>query len=102
MQGNIYKFEVAVPWDMVSGETIPLYDNNLKESLAGGFTLSEGNTIAGFVAGVEHPSALRISTGDSFYITPVFDVNGQVISGFVSDIPAGKYDSVLVDKATEG
>lgn len=100
LMSRIYRFEAEVEGDVLSRETFPIYDDSLK-NLLGGFSLKRGDVIIGFVAGVDHPTALAISTGASFYFTPMEDCNGMISHGVISDIPNGQ-GGILIHKAYEG
>ena len=97
---KVYRFEVEVEGDVLSRETFPIYDDSLK-TLLGGFSLKSGDVIVGFVAGVDHPAALAVSTGSHFYFTVKDDRNGMVSHGIINEVPSG-HGWVLVSRAYEG
>lgn len=94
---NVYKFAGIIEGDIRSDESFPLYDD-MKTVLIGAFTLYRRDIIDGWVAGVDHPVALKISTGEPFYLTPVDDDVGQVAYGLVSELPISDL-SVEIKKA---
>ena len=96
---NVYKFEIEVQGDVISGETFPIYDDTL-EKLLGGFTLLYGETIFGFISGVNHPAAIFISSESPFYFTPRDDKNGKVSYGVISEVSCSPL-SVKILKAKE-
>jgi len=97
--GRVYRFMAEVSGDVYSRETFPIYDDECNQ-LIGGFTLVRGNTILGFIAGNEHPTALMVSTGGEFFFTPRDDKNGNVSFGVISDHTISPV-SVRIPKAYE-
>lgn len=82
---NIYKFSVEIEGDAPSGESHPIYDDE-KRQLLGAFVLDRGQFILGFISGVDHPTALHVSTGYPFYFTPIEGEDGKVLYGIVSEV----------------
>lgn len=82
---NIYKFRVEIEGDAPSGESHPIYDDE-KKQLLGAFVLDTGQFILGFISGVDHPTALHISTRYPFYFTPIEGADGKISHGIVSEV----------------
>jgi hypothetical protein len=78
-----YSFQVEVYGDVISGSAMPIYDHET-ELLAGGFNVMHGNLITCFLSGHGYPLALQVSSGGSFYLTPIMDKRDQVCGAYVS------------------
>lgn len=84
MLERIYRFEVQLFENAPTGETFPLVDE--QGVLMGSFVRLVGDLVRGWVAGNGSPVALQVSTGESFYLTPMFDRESRFVThGVVSE-----------------
>lgn len=79
---NIYRFSIDFGW-AEADKSWPIYDEN--DALVGGFTVGEFGELACFVSGIGFPICLKISSGDSFFATPITGKHGQTEKIIVSE-----------------
>lgn len=83
-----YSFQVEIYGDVIYDGIMPIYDADTNMPV-GGFTARHGNLIACFLSGQGYPTALNVSSGESFWFTPLNDKKGQVCAAYVSGLPLG-------------
>lgn len=95
---RVFRFEAQVIETVPSFETFPIVDDARR--LIGSFIRLAGDTVRGWVAGNDSPVALRVSTGDDFWFTPVKDEEGIIAYAIVSEAKVG-LTSIHVSMAQE-
>jgi hypothetical protein len=96
MENNVYRFDAIIEGRIEAYRSLPVYDD--AGGLVGAFTLDYGQKVQCFVSGANHPAALQISTGDHFYLTPMFGLDGFLTHAVVTNCKVDM-SSVTVKKA---
>jgi hypothetical protein len=87
-----YTFTADCGW-AEADKTWPIYDEHFIR--VGAFIITEGGLAKGFLSGTGYPLALKVSTGEKFYATPLLGKWGGVEKLIVSECKLN-YESLEV------
>lgn len=82
MSEKVYSFQITHGW-ADSSQSWPVYDEYF--TIVGSFVVADGGFLKAFIAGKHYPLALKVSTGDGFYATPLLGKNGGTEKIIISE-----------------
>ena len=77
-----YTFTIEYGWAEAS-KSWPIYDEHFFG--VGAFVVTDGGRIRGFLSGIGYPLALKVSSGERFYVTPLLGKWGGIEKLIVSE-----------------
>ena len=83
-------FEVEITGMLADGPK-PIFDDEAKRSLIGGFVIKAGDTVTASVSTKDNPYTLHFTSGIPFYFTAMEGKDGKISHALISEVPIKPY-----------